>query len=138
MVNGFRLVRTADEALVKRLHTRLFPDTEFEGKGNAFWLILHGKEAVAFASARESRKEPDAVFLSRSGVIPSARGHHLQQRLIRARVRWARKEGFMRAVTYCLLENVPSARNLSHCGFLPYWPKPAWAGKVWYFEKTLE
>jgi GNAT superfamily N-acetyltransferase len=131
------------------LHTQLFgDDTDFEGEelGNALWLAYDtNRVPVAFATAREARYDRSVMFLSRCGVLPHARGAALQRRLIRARVAWARRRGYITAVTYVLLTNVASATNLLREGFA-LWrpdgvsaPKPsAWAGDgVMYFRKEL-
>ena len=134
-----RVYQTTDEAAVRRLYGHLFDIKDYEGadRGNLFWLASNATAVAAFASARPSVNEPDAFFLSRCGVLTKYRGQGLQRRLIHARLRWAKAHGIRRAITYTLLENVASARNLVRAGFLPYWPKTEWAGKVWYFEKVL-
>lgn len=134
-----RIQQTTDVATVRKLHAHCFPATDFEGKGNTYWLAITADGDIAgFASARESRKESASAYFSRCGIMEWYRGHRIQRRLIRARVRWARREGYTRAVTYCTVSNVPSQRNLIREGFLPYRPKPPWAGAdVVYFERVL-
>lgn len=52
-------------------------------------------------------------------VSPHARGRGLQQRLIRARVAWARKQGAQTLETYASIENTASLVSLLKCGFRP-------------------
>lgn len=133
----FRVRASRDLATIKAFQQRLF-GTKDEVEGNDWWVATDTVGSpVGFATARASKKEKGAAFLSRCGVSVKARGNGLQRRFIRARVAWARKRGFRRAVTYCMLGNVASARNLIREGFLPYWPKKRWAGDAWYFEKDL-
>ena len=94
-------------------------------------------QLVGFGGYTPSRRWADAVYLHASGVLPAARGKHLQRRLIRARLRHAKREGYVWAHTYTLPENPASSRSLIACGFKPYWPKNPWAGQSCYWHKKL-
>jgi len=84
------------------------------------------KEIVAYAGLVRSARYTDVVYFHASGVVPKARGNHLQRRLIRARLHWSKDHGFSWAVTDTCPDNVASARSLIACGFRPYWPTPRW------------
>lgn len=132
--------RTEDLRTCKALHTLLFPADEFEVRGVAFWLAKDDDgEPAGFCSAKPSIIDDNAAFLSRAGVLPHARGQGLQRRMIRTRLKWARAEGFSRAITYTHISNIPSARNLIACGFTVYAPDYPFAGEdMIYFEKSLD
>jgi GNAT superfamily N-acetyltransferase len=68
------------------------------------------------------------AYLRRAAVVTEARGYHIQRRLIRARVRWARSVGATRVETYTLPDNPWSAVSLIKCGFLPWEPPDRYAG----------
>lgn len=90
-------------------------DDDFADPAQAWWGVFSDGEMVGYASAC---KCPDgAVKLTRAVVSRVARGHGLQQRLIRARVRWAESIGASRVWTYTHLTNVRSAGNLCKAGF---------------------
>lgn len=91
-----------------------------------WWGAFEGEELVAYAGARVLPS--GAWFLSRAGVREAWRGHRLQLRLIRARVRRGRQLACSRIVTYTMPNNAPSMRNLIRGGFMPYEPEVAWSG----------
>lgn len=110
---------------------RLFPDvpmrTDPEDLG--VWLAWSKELPVAFAAAMIlTPSEPDTVYLHRAGVLPTARGQHLQSRLIRARLAWARSHGCTDAITYTYSGNIGSCNNLIRCGFRMYYPQDPWVG----------
>ena len=97
------------------------------------------EKIVGYAAAHLSSQYPNAIYLSRCGVIPEARGKGLQRRLIRARERWGRSVGaeWARTDTSCL--NAPSINGLIKAGykaFVPIWP---WAGNgaVYFLKKIV-
>ncbi len=137
-------VRDFEEALA--IDAILFPEThqELPEAGNQFWLARDDEgQAVGFASVRPLREASDdskwkeTVFLSRVGVLQSARNQGLQTRFVRARLRWARRKGYKRAVTYVSWDNVWSLRVLVKAGFLPFRPTSYWAGNVTYLEREI-
>ncbi len=95
----------------------------------AYW--GHFDDLVAYAGGRALPS--GAYFLSRAGVLESHRGQRLQLKLIRARVRFARAQGFPRIVTYTVPHNAPhnapSMNSLIHAGFRTYDPDVYWAGE---------
>jgi GNAT superfamily N-acetyltransferase len=95
------------------------------------------ESVVAFGGFVPSRRFRDAVFFHCAGVAEGHRGKRLQRRLIRARIRGAKREGYSWAVTYTLTNNPASSRSLIACGFRPYWPAIAWAGNACYWYRKL-
>lgn len=83
------------------------------------WRADDGPQLVAVAACRPDRQDPTACFLSTCFVAPAARGHGLQKRMIRARVRYARRAGFQWAWTYTAVFSLASMRSLIACGFRP-------------------
>lgn len=81
-----------------------------------WWVVEDRGQVVAFASARLL---DDEVRLTSAWTEPAYRGMGLQTRLIRARVKWARKCRMSRVVTYTWGGNLPSIRALIRCGFVP-------------------
>lgn len=120
------------------MHYLIFPDDEWEGKNNEHWVAWDNTESpVGFCSLRPIRHE-SAVFLSRAGVLPCARGNRLQRRFIAVREAWARRNDFGVALTYCLYENHSSLANLIKSGYRLYEPEYQWVGRdVHYFIKEL-
>ncbi len=96
------------------------PDTDW-------WGAYDGHDLVAYAGGRALPS--GAYFLSRAGVLESHRGQRLQLKLIRARVRLARAQGFGRIVTYTVPHNAPSMNSLIRAGFRTYDPEVYWAGE---------
>jgi GNAT superfamily N-acetyltransferase len=131
--------KTADVSTVEYLHSLLFPDADWESpdQGNVYWLVRdEDRKPVGFCSCRPSIERKDTVFLSRVALLPEARGNGLQRRMIRTRLRWARSEGYTRALTYTWLTNIASQRSLIREGFMPYRPFWIWEGSI-AFERSL-
>lgn len=82
---------------------------------------------MGFGAIRPLPREPGVWYLARAGVLPKARGHGLQLRLIRARVKGAKAAGAKAIITDCTNRNAASARSLIKAGFKPYWPQAPWA-----------
>ena len=77
-------------------------------------------------------------FLCRSGVLPLARGHGLQKRLIRCRLGHAKRKGCEIAISYTMPHNHASSNSLIRQGFLLYEPDYCYAGAdVLYWRKEL-
>jgi predicted GNAT family acetyltransferase len=81
----------------------------------------------------------DVWYLNRAGVKRQYRGKGLQCRLIKARLKLAKRMGAKLAITYTILGNADSSNNLIRCGFKIYEPQYAWAGKTQsiYWRKEL-
>jgi hypothetical protein len=105
-------------------------------KNKYWWLVFEGRFPVAFAGL--ALYYPTRGFLIRAGVLPSARGNKLQQRLIRVRDRAAKRFGLVRNVTYTDsvgLSGTKSSNNLIECGYRLFKPEqeeePGW---LWWFK----
>lgn len=93
---------------------------------------IHSHIPVAFAGVTSKG------YLSRSGVLPKARGNGLQLRLIRARANWARSIGLERVYSDTT-DNPHSAANLAKAGFTQFKPEKPWAFKhSLYWEKHFD
>jgi GNAT superfamily N-acetyltransferase len=101
-----------------------------------WWIAYAGKEPVAFAGVQSART-PDCGYLVRSGVLKAHRGHGLQVRLLRAREKQARKNGWKYLLTDTT-NNIPSSNSLIRAGFHLFEPKYRWAFDCsLYWEKEL-
>lgn len=133
-------VGAAEENIVREIDALCLPDTYFEGmdKGNHHWLAEVFGIPVAFASIRETRTDKCCVFLSRSGVLPEARGQGLQKRLIQVRLNWAIRRGYKEVVSYVGHANSASIISLLKSGLVIYEPEYKWAGSGFlYFHGSL-
>ena len=135
---NYELRQTDDTELVNALHTICMPnDYAPKWDKQTLW-ACHATDGtpVAFCSAQLLPHELHATFLSSAGVLPCARGNGLQQRMIKARVQWARMQGCHTCITYTVYDNHASIGNLLKQGFRFYHPVAPWAGKdVHYFMK---
>jgi GNAT superfamily N-acetyltransferase len=81
----------------------------------------------------------DFAVHKRCGVLPCARGHGLQKKLIKTRENFARKNGCEMICTYVSIENNFSANNLFDCRYRAYNPDWRWGGDHYlYIQKTLK
>lgn len=103
-----------------------------------WWLVYHGKYAVAFAGLTFGKSDKDTGYLVRSGVMPKYRGRGLQKRLIRAREMKARKIGLHYIVTDTTF-NTASSNSLIKAGYKLFTPKRPWAFKsTLYWRKEMK
>lgn len=122
-------------ALLRELDRKCFPwDSPPAFSGTWWWLAYDGDDPVGYAGLEHLYH--DRGFLSRVGVLPSARGHGLQRRLVRARERGARARDLKRMVTYTSKENVVSSNNLIRCGYRLYRPEYEWGkpGSLYWYR----
>ena len=118
------------------MHQLCMPGDDLDIDKGQMWLAWDDETPVGFCTTRVVDR--DTIFLSRSGVLPIARGANLQRRMIDVRLRWAREHGYQYAITYTLYDNWPSIINLIKKGFRFYHPAYPWAGRdVHYFRKEL-
>ncbi|WP_368408593.1 GNAT family N-acetyltransferase [Caldimonas mangrovi] len=102
-----------------------------------WWVASEGGNPVGFAGLWPSSRWSDAGYLSRSGVLPSARGRGLQKRLIRVREKKARELGWRWLITDTY-RNPPSANSLIACGFRMFHPSKPWAADgACYWRKQI-
>lgn len=136
----YELRQTEDSKIVHALFTLCMPyDTPPAWERETMW-VCHASDGtpVAYCSARVLTNELDTVFLSSAGVLPCANGQRLQQRMIKARVQWARAQGCTQVITYTMYDNWPSITNLLKQGFRFYEPGYKWGGKeAHYFVKEI-
>jgi GNAT superfamily N-acetyltransferase len=128
-----------DRVEIVHLDETCFPaDDTIDPARDEWWIARNDRGGiVGYASARPLPSE-NAVFLSRAGVLPEARGSGLQLRLIRARLRWSRRLRYQLALTYTTPDNHASANNLIRSGFMVYQPVEYWAGSTAvYWRKDL-
>ena len=118
----FYLRRTTDENTIRRLTEETLPGVE-DDFGTAMWLLWNAGTPVGFCGVRQSETWSDWAFLSRSGILPAARGRGLQRRMVAVREAWARSQGLEGITTYVSNDNVPSLMNLLKCGFFIYDPE---------------
>lgn len=124
---------------LNELDSRCFKGESLYPKIGSYWWIAYadGNE-VGFAglTVYDYIASP-ACFLSRAGVLQSARGLGIHKRMIRARERLARKIGYNRIITYTSYENIASANNLIKQGYLLYTPNHEWGIRNGlYFQKV--
>lgn len=114
--------------MVSELEARCFPDDARYPLAGASWWLATGPDGTASGFAGAKLWELDGyVYLARAGVLPGARGQGLQKRFIRARVRWARKQGALGCYTYTIA-NPASTNSLISCGFRAFEPSYRWGG----------
>lgn len=109
------------------------------GDDHTYWSISEDHHILGICSA-VVRPDKGYVYLSYAVVKPSRMCGGLQRRLIQHRLRWAKRQGAIYAVTYTLLHNYPSIVNLLKCGFRFTKQAHGWMGvgnDVHYFEKPL-
>lgn len=123
--------------LLNQLDRACFPADELCDKDGDWWIVYDGKTPVGYAGLKPSNRIVAAGYLCRVGVLPDHRGCGLQARLIRARLRAARKKGW-HTVYSDTYNNLPSANNLIRAGFRLYWPEVPWSyvGAL-YWKKSL-
>lgn len=137
-----RLVNHTDPAVRKLLCTLqrscLPGDTVYE-PSNGWWYVAYDEDMVpaGFAGVVPSIRWGDCGYLCRAGVLPSHRGHGLQKKLIRARVKKARQLGWNWLVTDTY-ENPASSNSLIATGFKLFDPTKPWgANKTLYWRLKL-
>ncbi len=102
-----------------------------------WWLAEDGSEPIAFACFVPSVRSLHTAYFARSGVLPSARGNGLQKRLIRSRAAYAKRHGYVWAITDTT-DNPASSNSLISCGFRLYQPAAPWAfAHSLYFRKKI-
>ena len=129
---------STDLSTVKKLNKETFPHDECDITSNSkFWLLFHKGNAVGFCSVRPVSRT--ILFLSRAGLQWNHRGRGLHRRMIKARIKYARKHNFKTIITYTIYSNTKSARNLIKEGFELYDPEWEYAGlHCLYFKKELK
>jgi GNAT superfamily N-acetyltransferase len=139
----FFITPTEDIDKVRELDAFAFPGIKFPADGEEHtWWLVHDMETgkVAGYCGAVYRPASGYVYLSRAAVAAYAQGHGLQRRMIRVRLRWARRQGANRVITYTMLKNYESICNLLKCGFRfdnPPEERQYIGDDVHYFKKVL-
>jgi GNAT superfamily N-acetyltransferase len=93
------------------------PMPEFILRDSLWWIVESGRRVAGYGGLYLGIE--GEAWLVRTGVLPAFRGQHLQRRLIRTRLRAARKAGVPAVDTYTHVTNIASQRSLIACGFRP-------------------
>lgn len=112
---------------------------KWPGEDHTYWTLTDGTNHFGLTSA-VYRPEKGYVYFSYAIIMPTCQEKGLQRRLIQHRLRWAKRQGALYAVTYTLRDNYPSMVNLIRCGFKFASTPRGWYGygpNVHYFEKQL-
>jgi GNAT superfamily N-acetyltransferase len=114
-------------------------DCPFNVSQGDWWIVYDSKNLpCAFAGLVPSTRWARTGYLCRSGVLPSHRGRGTQKRLIRARVRHAKKLGWEWLITDTY-QNPASANSLIACGFKMFIPTVPWGAEgTLYWRRKLQ
>lgn len=132
---------TSDEKIVKvlkKIHGSTFEEDVDLPLEDLMWGLFDKKTKalVGYAAMGFSKHKDQAAFTA-CAIKKSYRGHGFQKRLIRHRIKEAKKMGIPRIVTHTVY-NPPSENSLISCGFKLYRPRVEWAGEYAnYWYKTL-
>jgi RimJ/RimL family protein N-acetyltransferase len=119
-----KIRRTDDLELIKELSVEHFPDYKLEEEeleGAEWWLALLDGKPIGCAGLWVDSDRAHKAWLCRGLVAPEARGMGIQKRLIRARLRYAKKNNIPRVYTNVVCGNFASMRSLLACGLKPYY-----------------
>lgn len=139
MSKKFKIRRTNDIGLIKKLHKQTFPEDHFyNSKKNNYWLVYdENNKPVGFCMLSEWSH--GIGFLSRAGLLECAQGNGLHKRMIRVRERKAKSLGIDVIITYTKIDNITSSRNLQKAGYLLYIPEYEYADEdCLYWMKELK
>lgn len=93
---------------------------------SCWWIVYDDAgKPVGYAGVCPSHQWQGYGYLCRAGVMPTARGHGLQKRLLRVRERYAKRIGWHGLLTDTT-DNVYSANNLAKAGYGMYEPTSPW------------
>jgi RimJ/RimL family protein N-acetyltransferase len=120
---------------LKILDARVFFGCNNEFKKNRdWWVIVDDNNIIAYCGCLYSQKI--CIFV-RAWVYKEYRGLGIQKRMIKARIKYAKKI-CTTVITYTSTNNIISANNLLKNGFLLYNPMYKYSGSdVLYFKKDL-
>ena len=127
------------QSVLNYLQKKTLPCDKLYDTGSGHWWIAYAEEnkPVGFAGIVRSFSWYDCGYLCRAGVIDGYTGKGLQKRLIRVRLRQAKKLGWQWAITDTT-NNPASSNSLIHQGFKLYEPTKPWAYKhSLYWRKRL-
>lgn len=102
-----------------------------------WWIAYDDGMPVAFAGLKPSARFSGVGYLCRAAVLPSHRGRALQKRLIRVRLRMAKRLNWHTVVTDTY-DNPASGNSLIACGFRLYTPEYPWSHEgACYWRRTV-
>lgn len=114
-----------------------FRECDNEFLDNRDWWVILNRRGLIIAYCGSIYRDRICIF-NRAWVHKKFRGKGLQKRLIRLRLRAARKRCYI-AITYTIKQNYPSINNLIACGFQIYGPSYEYGGKeMLYWRKLLD
>ena len=101
-----------------------------------YWHVVFSEtgEAVGFGGIVPSTRWADTMYLCRAGVAPAHQGQGLQKRLIRQRLKVAKRLG-MNWVISDTNQNPASANSLIAMGFKMFEPSKPWGLKTALYWK---
>jgi GNAT superfamily N-acetyltransferase len=113
-------------------------DSPFDTTQGYWWLVYDALNfPCAFGGLVPSMRWLDTGYLCRAGVLSGYRGHGIQKKLIRARIRQAKALGWRWLVTDTYL-NPASSNSLIATGFKLFEPSKPWgATQTLYWRKKL-
>lgn len=135
--------RLVDDADARDTWSRIFrecmPYDDEPPDYHTRWLGFVGDKAVAVLAATILLPAEPCVYLSLVAVCESARGKRIQRRAIRHVERWALEHGCSAVISYTHSQNIPSMISFIRCGYTPYTPQHAWAGRdpCWVYWRRL-
>jgi GNAT superfamily N-acetyltransferase len=132
------VIRASDDwDTIQELDREAFPTspklTDEELSSSVWWLAYLDGVPVAYAGIWLIPAKKKA-FLTRAAVAKIAQGQGLQKRLIRVRLRHAKRAGIPRVYTYTQAGNFASMKSLIACGLRPYYTSYGEANAFIYFE----
>jgi len=117
--HNLRSIDLYDQSVIEGLDRLCFPEDEpYSVDGRWWWLVEDSEEnPVGFAGLAPVRAEPGVWFLCRAGVLADHRRQGLAQRLVKARIAFAKSVGASAIITYVDRDNIASGNNLIKAGF---------------------
>lgn len=133
-----KIRQTNDLDLIQQLDNEWFGEEGFDDYEEAVWWVAYDETTPA-AYAGVILWGQGIAFLNRGCVGPGYRGQGLQKHLIRTRLRYLKKQKYLKAITYTSPDNCPSANSLIRCGFKLYTPLKKYGLKNGlYFYKDIK
>ena len=125
-------------SLLLYLQKKCLPyDAPYDTDFGWWWIVYDGNTPVGFAGLVPSASWSDTGYLCRAGVVPSARGLGIQNRLIAVRIRKAKQLGYKWLISDTR-DNPPSSNSLINQGFKLFDPTNPWGySDALYWRKRL-
>ncbi len=126
-----------DEARI--LDAKEFTGCEVQRWDESYLWVVRDEsgQAVGYAAMRYLTADKCGYF-SRAAVLNKHRRRGLHRRLVRARINFAKRQGWQGVITYTAIDNLASANSLMALGFRLYSPAYRYVGKDFlYFVRML-